>query len=94
MSAKHTPGPWVYDGGDQNGGGVSTADDKEQICDFGDWGGIISASNGKLIAAAPALAEALEAYRYAAAQWPISDPETLKADELANAALRVAGRLE
>lgn len=50
-----TPGPWRA-----AGDAVITADGRWEICASGDWGGIISDANARLIAAAPDLLEALK----------------------------------
>ena len=80
---------WKYTGG--NGGAVETEDGKYVICDSGDWGGLIQESDGKLMAAAPALADALEALLGWFSDVSMDDDHGL--ESMARSALRLAGRL-
>lgn len=82
--ARHTPGPWTYD---KHSGRITTADGTTMI-------GATSisrdhAANGTLIAAAPELAEALEAFVDGKAR---GDREMTARVTQARAALKKAGR--
>ncbi|WP_455865427.1 hypothetical protein [Pantoea agglomerans] len=59
---KGTPGPWIFDEDDGDGGQVVVADNGDVVCVVGSYMTSVEEdfSNGPLLAAAPELLEALQ----------------------------------